>query len=104
MRSFLGSYRTFYRCKKERAFILGNLEKMTADKPSSQKLVWTTSLIDEFEKAKFAVRDLDTIYLPKVDDQLIITSDYSKLGMNATLRSIVDSKFMVVGSMSTKLD
>ena len=104
MRSFLGSYRTFYRCQKDIAFILGNLEKMTADKPSSQKLVWTPSLIDEFEKAKFAVRNLDTIYLPKIDDQLVITSDYSKLGISATLWSIVDSKFMVVARMSTKLD
>ena len=75
LRSFLGSYRTFYRCKQGISFILGNLEKMTVDKPSSQKLIWTEDLVKEFEKAKEQAKSLDKIYLPKKDDQLVLTSD-----------------------------
>ena len=33
LRSFLGSYRTFYRCKKDISFILRDLEQLTSDKP-----------------------------------------------------------------------
>ena len=104
LRSFLGSYRTFYRCKANMSSLLGSLETVTSDKPSSQKLEWTPRLIEDFEKAKSEIKYLDTIYLPKKEDQLVLTSDYSKQGICATLWAIVDSKFLVVSRMSTKLD
>ena len=52
LRSFLGSYRTFYRCKEGISFLLSKLESMVADKPSSQKLIWTPDLDQEFIRAK----------------------------------------------------
>ena len=104
LRSFLGSYRTFYRCKDGISFILGNLEKMTSDKKSSQKLEWSEFLNKEFVNARTKIKDLDTIYLPKPDDQLVLTSDYSKIGICATLWAMTDGKFVVVSRMSTKLE
>ena len=104
LRSFLGSYRTFYRCKKDISFILRNLEQLTSNKPSSQKLPWTDELIQNFERAKQEIVKLDKIYLPKADDQLVLTSDYSKLGISATLWASVDNKYLVVARMSTGLE
>ena len=104
LRSFLGSYRTFYRCKDGIAFILGNLEKITSDKASAAKIEWTPSLTKEFNAARDEIKILDTIYLPKPEDQLVLTSDYSKKGICATLWAIVDEKFVVVARMSTKLE
>ena len=103
-RSFLGSYRTFYRCKEGIAFLLGNLEKMTSDKPSSQKLEWSPPLIEDFLKARKEIKTLDKVYLPKKEDQLVLTSDYCKIGINATLWAMVEEKFFVVSRMSTKLE
>ena len=104
LRSFLGSYRTFYRCKKEISFLLGKLESMVADKPSSQKLVWTPDLDQEFARAQKEIKTLDSIYLPKPNDQLVLTSDYCKTGICATLWAFVDNNFLVVARMSCKLE
>ena len=49
LRSYVGTYRTFYRCKNDIAFILEPLEQLMANKPSSQKLIWTPELINQFE-------------------------------------------------------
>ena len=96
LRSFLGSYRTFYRCKKDISFLLSKLESMVADKPSSQKLVWTPDLDQEFIRAQKEIKSLDSIYLPKPNDQLVLTSDYCKTGICATLWAFVDNNFLVV--------
>ena len=85
LRSFLGSYRTFYRCKANMSLILGNLEKITSDRKSSEKIDWNPDLIKEFEKARAEIKNLDTIYLPKPEEQLVLTSDYCKTGIHATL-------------------
>ena len=104
LRSYLGSYRTFYRCKEGISLILGDMEELVAGKPSTQKVSWTENLIKTFENSKKEVKKLDRIYLPKPNDQLVLTSDYSKKGIAATLWAVVDGKFFVVARMSTKLD
>ena len=104
LRSFLGTYRTFYRCKEGISFILSDLEELVSGKPSSQKVEWTEVLEKKFENAKTEAKKLDKIYLPKPTDQLVLTSDYSKKGICATLWAIVDGEFLVVARMSTKLD
>ena len=103
LRSYLGSYRTFYKCKRNMSTILSQLEEFAANKPSSQKLEWTPSLLQEFEKAKQEASEMDDLYIPKSDDQLILTSDYSKAGINATLWAHVNGEFLVVSHMSAKL-
>ena len=104
LRSFLGSFRTFYRCKQNISVILSKLEEFVAGKPSSHKLQWNDDLITEFESAKKHAGRLDKIYLPKPSDQLVLTSDYSKKGISATLWAVVEDKFLVVSRMSCKLD
>ena len=103
LRSFLGSYRTFYKCKRNMSSLLTNLEEFSANKPSSQKLEWTPHLLLDFENAKKEAETMDDLYTPKPTDQLILTSDYSKIGINATLWAHVNGNFLVVSHMSAKL-
>ena len=81
LRSYLGGYRTFYRCKKGMAAILKELEEFQAGKKSSEKIVWTEPLKEHFENSKKEITDLDNLYLPKPDDQLVMTRD-EKEGVN----------------------
>ena len=103
LRSYLGSYRTFYKCKRNMSELLTKLEEFAANKPSSQKLEWTDPLIKEFENAKNEAKKMDDLYTPRKEDQLILTSDYSKAGVSATLWAHVNNDFLVVSHMSVKL-
>ena len=105
LRSYLGGYRTFYRCKKEMAAILKELEEFQAGKKSSEKLTWTDHLKKKFEDSRRAITDLDHLYLPKPDDQLVITSDWSEKGISATLWAVFEEDPpKVVSRFSARLD
>ena len=110
MRSFLGTYHTFYKCHPQQNLILAPLTKAISNNPpKSQKIVWTQELITAFEKAKKEAKNLDKIYIPKVDDQLLMTSDYAEKGSNmragisATLWAKVEDEWLVVARMSAEL-
>ena len=75
LRSYLGAYRTFFRCKKEMSSILADLEELQTGKPSAEKLKWSKDLEQSFEASKKKILDLDKLYLPTQDDQLVMTSD-----------------------------
>ena len=103
LRSYLGGYRTFYRCKADMSMILRELELFVASKKSSEKLEWTEELMEKFEHSKAKIKDLDSLYLPKPDDQLVITSDWSKKGISATLWAMLeDNTPKVVARYSAK--
>ena len=105
LRSYLGGYRTFYRCKKEMSVILREMEEFSASKKSSDKLVWTSHLIDQFENSKQQIKVLDELYLPKPSDQLVITSDWSEKGISATLWVMFDEgPPRVVARFSAKIE
>ena len=106
LRSFIGSYRTFQKCLQNTAFILKDLEEFLAkhSSSSSQQLVWNDDLKKQFEDAKEKLKALDKLYLPKPEDQLVLTSDWCKYGISATLWAVVDNKFLVVARMSTRTD
>ena len=104
LRSYLGSYRTFYKSKENMSTILGELEQMVSDKPSSEKLDWTPQLTAKFYESRTKIKTLDKLYLPKPQDQLVLTSDWSKSGISATLWAKVDDKFHVVSRFSCKTD
>ena len=74
-----------------------------ANKPSSQKLIWTPELINQFEVSKKEAKNLDVLYQPDPNDQLVLSSDYSKKGISGTLWAVVDDKYLVVSRMSAKL-
>ena len=104
LRSFIGSYRTFQKCQENTAFILKDLEEFLAKQSAlaNKHLVWTDDLIKKFDDAKEKIKHLDQLYLPKPDDQLVLTSDWSKAGVSATLWAVVDNKFKTVARMSTR--
>ena len=54
---------------------------------SNEKLLWSDDLSAAFEKARSALSSAQTIYLPKVEDQLWIVTDGAvrKPGLGATL-------------------
>ena len=92
LRSYLGGYRTFYRCKENMAEILKDMEELQAGKKSSDKLEWTEHLRRKFEDSKLALQHLDELYLPHPDDQLAITSDWSEKGISATLWAMCEEE------------
>ena len=104
LRSYLGGYRTFYRCKADMSVILRDLELFVASKKSSERLEWTDELKERFEESRSKIKDLDSVYLPKPDDQLVITSDWSMKGLSATLWAMVENDNpKVVARYSAKL-
>ena len=48
LRSYLGSYQTFYKCKPRIREVLGPLQALTSNGGSSNKITWTSELIDVF--------------------------------------------------------
>ena len=104
LRSYLGGYRTFFRCKKEMAHILKDLEGFTALKKSTEKLQWTEDLKTKFEESKKKILQLEKLYLPKQDDQLVMTSDWSEKGLSCTLWAMIENIPHVVCRFSARLD
>ena len=112
LRSFLGTYHTFYKCQEKQNTLLAPLTKMVSNNPpSSQKIEWTEELTCSFEKAKAAAKNLDKLYTPKPSDQLALTSDYAekgtnmKAGVSATLWAmpVAGKDWKVVARMSSEL-
>ena len=57
LRSFLGTYHTFYKCQEKQNTLLAPLTKMVSNNPpSSQKNEWTEELTASFQKAKAAAK------------------------------------------------
>ena len=106
LRSFIGGYRQFQKCQPNTAFILKGMEEFLSKHKvsSSQKLEWTDQLRKEFDLSKEKIKHLDKLYLPKPDDQLVLTTDWCKSGVSGTLWAVVDDVFRVVARMSTRTD
>ena len=102
LRSYIGAYRTFYEAKPKLAQILDPMEQMTAGKPSSEKLIWSKEQEDQFKSSKEEMKKLDTLYIPSPSEQLVVTCDWSKEGMSATLYAIVANQHMRVSNFSSK--
>ena len=110
LRSFLGSYHTFYKCQENHNMILSPLTKILSQNPTSnQRIQWTPDLIQAFQRAQAAAKDLDKLYTPRPSDQLAVTSDYAEKGQNmeagisATLWALVDDQWLVVARMSAEI-
>ena len=104
LRSYLGGYRTYFRCKTDMAQTLKDLEEFQASKKSSEKLQWTEDLKTKFEESKKKILQLDKLYLPKQDDQLVMTSDWSEKGLSCTLWAMIENIPQVVCRFSVRLD
>ena len=111
LRSFLGTYHTFYKCQKRHNLLLSPLTKILSNNPTSgQKIVWTPEQTKAFHESQKAAAELDKLYTPKQTDQLVITSDYAEKGTNmeagisATLWAVVDREWFVVARMSAEIE
>ena len=104
LRSYIGGYRRFFKAQQGMSQNLQELEELVAKSETKfQKLQWTEDLKSKFEQSKIKIKTLDKLYIPQTQDQLVLTSDWSKKGISATLWAAVDGKFLVVARTSCKL-
>ena len=75
LRSYLGLYKTFIDCTPNLTSILDPLDQLTGSKESSDTITWTPQLITAFNTAREQTKSMIDLYLPRPDDQLIITCD-----------------------------
>ena len=102
LRSYLGSYQTFYKCKPKIREILGPLQELASNKPSSRKIEWTKDLVDAFNNSKEELKHLDKLYIPSPDDQLVSTFDFSEKGVSGTLWAKVGDQYFTITNVSAK--
>ena len=78
LRSWLGAAKQVSQCIPNYASIFSPLESATGGRGSSERVVWTDSLLSAFQAAKTAVGDVKTVHFPHPDDTLHLFSDYSQ--------------------------
>ena len=103
MRSYLGTYKTFFKSLPNMAQILHPLELTTGEKDGKSLISWTPELSSVFKHSQKSISNLHHLYQPKRTDQLLITLDWSKKGIGATLWAILDQSRQVVEFFSAKL-
>ena len=112
LRSFLGSYNTFYKAKANLSLLLHNLMQLTSNNNKSTAAIkWTDELRNKFYQAQKEAAVLDKLYIPTPDNQLVQTQDYcqrgtdNKGGISATLWAITGENETpeVVARFSTPL-
>ena len=77
MRSFLGAMKQLSESIKGYAEILHPLEQVVGSRASSERIVWNEDLTTAFNKAKLAVSRPEGIYVPRREDRLVTSSDFS---------------------------
>ena len=78
LRSWLGAAKQVSQCILNYASIFSPLETATGGRGSSERIVWTDSLLTTFQAAKTAVNDVKTVHFPHPDDTLHLYTDYSQ--------------------------
>ena len=58
--------------------ILSPLEKLCGGRGSSEQIIWTDILKEQFEQAKLSVNSIETFHIPTPDDALHTFSDWSQ--------------------------
>ena len=76
-RSWVGAYKQMTECIPRYAVLLGPLEKILAGRASAEHINWTDELLQQFDKCKKSLNDLNMIFVPKPTDILHTWSDYS---------------------------
>ena len=75
LRSYIGLYKTFIDCTPNLTNFLDKFDQLVGGKQSNDPITWTPDLIADFNKAQEHTKNMADLYLPKPDDQLIITCD-----------------------------
>lgn len=105
LRSWLGLYKTMLPASPHLTILLHPFDLEVADKDSKEEITWTRDLAQHFISAIKAVDDLQTLYLPHPDDQLLIEVDAAKVnpGLGHTVYAIKNNKKLPVSFHSVKL-
>ena len=77
LRSYLGAYKQLNSCIPNYAALLSPFEKILASRASAERINWTDQLKDDFEALKKSAGDPKGIHVPKREDRLLTSSDYS---------------------------
>ena len=78
LRSFNGSVKQLSETIPRYAELLHPLEQVIGSRSSSERIVWTPELEKAFAKVKEAVKSPEGIFVPRREDKLITSSDFSK--------------------------
>ena len=83
LRSYLGAYNTFHKCTENAASLLKDLHKLCGtDRKKKAKISWTPELTAKFQKSQEMASQFDSLYIPKPEDQLVLTCDYCEKSRN----------------------
>jgi hypothetical protein len=105
MRSWLGLYKTLHVATPNITAFLEPFEKATASHDTNDTFEWTHELSQKFREAKNHVKNMKTLYLPSLHDQLMMIPDGSKMtpGIGHILLAVKDDKRLPVRFHSAKL-
>ena len=106
LRSYLGLFKTLLPASPNLTLILNPFDQEVADRDSKESIEWNRTLQNQFKVATEAVEQLQTLYLPSPEDQLLIEVDAAKTppGIGHTVYAIKEGKKIPVSFHSVKLD
>ena len=109
LRSFVGAYKVLSRVMPMCAEVMAPFDNMTAGRPSSEKLTWSSQSIAAFEKAQAHISSKSTnITIPQKSDKLWIVLDAATrkpaLGSTLYLERPGEKKLRIGGFFSAKLN
>ena len=87
MRSFIGSFKAVCRCIPQYASFLSPLEDAIKGIKGSQNIIWDKTFLRHFNTTQAALRNPQTLTIPRKYDQLMLTVDASPMnkGLGTTL-------------------
>ena len=103
LRSYIGGVKFLSRVMKNYSAILHPLEQIVAGRESSEKIMWTDSLLETFKTSQSELRNTKSLTIPRKEDQLNIVTDASKTGIAAAMYVIREGKARIAGYFSSKL-
>lgn len=105
MRSWIGIYKTMLIATPGLSDVLDPFDKCVANRDSKEAIVWTDSLVSAFTNAINHVKNVNTLYMPHPDDQLLLIPDGSQKtpGIGHVLMAIKDGKQWPVRFHSVKI-
>ena len=105
LRSFVGAYKVLSRVLRGYADLLHPLDRLTAGKQSTDKIVWSEELLHAFKQAQEALKDNKAITVPRPDDCLWIVTDGSvkQCGIAATMYALRNDQLVLSGFFNAKL-
>lgn len=104
LRAWLGAFKFLKSCLPKCANLLIDLEAATAGQDSAKRIQWTDMLVEAFQRAQSALKNLKSITVPRPEDQLIVTNDGAiTKGIGAVLYVRRGDNTHVAGFFSAKL-